>query len=84
MLQKNVTNLTVKTCYLDLFLLLPLGLLKFSSSFFFLIILFIYFWLCWVFVATLRLCLVAASRGPLVTVRRLLVLVASLVAEHRL
>ena len=35
MLQKNVTNLTVKTCYLDLFLLLPLGLLKFSSSFFF-------------------------------------------------
>ena len=64
MLQKNVTNLTVKTCYLDLFLLLPLGLLKFSSSFFFfLIILLIYFWLCSVFVATLRLCLVAASRG---------------------
>ena len=63
MLQKNVTNLTVKTFYLDLFLLLPLGLLEFSSSFFFLIILFIYFWLCWASVATLRLSLGAASRG---------------------
>ena len=51
MLQKNVTNLTVKTCYLDLFLLLPLGLLKFSSSFFFFFNNFTY-----LFLAVLGLC----------------------------
>ena len=38
--------------------------------------LFIYFWLLWVFVAVCRLSLVAASR--------LLIAVASRVAEHRL
>ena len=35
--------------------------LKFKKSFYF--ILFIYFWLCWVFVAVRRLSLVALSRG---------------------
>ena len=50
------------------------------------IIFFIYlFWLCWVFVAARRLSLVAASWGLLfVAVRGLLIVVASLVAEHGL
>ena len=44
----------------------------------------IYFWLCWIFVATHRLSLVVASRGySLVVVCRLLIAVAS-VAEHGL
>ena len=34
-----------------------------DSLFFFLIIYFIYFWLCWVFVAAFRLSLVAVSGG---------------------
>ena len=46
--------------------------------------LFIYVWQCWVFVAALRLSLVAASRGYSVVVRGLLIAVASFVAEHRL
>ena len=48
--------------------------------------LFIYFWLRWVFVAACRLSLVAESGGGLlfVAVHRLLIAVASLVAEHRL
>ena len=43
-------------------------------------------WLCWVFVATRGLSLVAASGGglPFVEVRGLLIAVASLVAEHGL
>ena len=46
---------------------------------------FFFFWLCWVFVAARGLSLVAASRGLLfVAVRRLLIAVASLVAEHGL
>ena len=57
--------------------------LKFSS--FFKTILFIYFWLCWVFVAVQAFSLVAVSGGySLVAVCGLLVVVASLVAEHRL
>ena len=48
----------------------------------------IYFWLCWVFAAVLGLSLVAANRGrlgaALPVVLRLLVLVATLVLEHRL
>ena len=45
----------------------------------------IYFWLNWVFVAACGLSLVAVSRGLLfVAVCRLLVAVASLVADHRL
>ena len=48
-----------------------------------LFILFIYFWLHWVFVAVCRLSLLVASGGLLfVVVRRLLIVVASLVAEH--
>ena len=35
---------------------------------------FIYFWLCWVFVAAGRLSLVAVSRGLLFTLRRLLII----------
>ena len=42
------------------------------------IYLFIYFWLCWVFVAACGLSLVA------VVVRELLIVMASLVVEHRL
>ena len=45
---------------------------------------FIYFWLCWVFVAVHRLSLVAASKGySVVAVHELLIAKASLV-EHRL
>ena len=46
---------------------------------------FLYFWLCWVFVAARRLSLVSASWGLLfVAVRGLLIAVASLVAQHGL
>ena len=49
------------------------------------IILFIYFWLCWVFVAAWAFPLVVASRGySLVAVHRLLTTVPSLVGEHGL
>ena len=57
------------------------------SFFFFLnfIYLFIYFWLCWVFVSVRGLSLVAASGGhSFITVRGPLAIAASLVAEHRL
>ena len=54
----------------------PLGTLFYFISFFNFINLFIYFWLRWVFVAAHGLSLVA--------VRRLLVAVVSLVAEHGL
>ena len=47
-------------------------------------ILFIYLWLHWVFVAAHRLSLVAVSRGCSVAVYRLLIAVASLLAEHGL
>ena len=44
-----------------------------------------YFWLCWVFIAAQGLSLVAASGGYfLVGVSRLLIVVASLVAGHKL
>ena len=44
-----------------------------------------YFWLCWAFLAVLRLSLVTASRGcSLVAVCRLLIAVAPLVMEHGL
>ena len=44
-----------------------------------------YFWLRWVFVAAHRLSLVVVSGGLIfVAVRRLLISVVSLVAEHRL
>ena len=47
--------------------------------------LFIYFWLCWVFIAACQLSLVAASGGfSLVAVHGLLAVVASLVAERGL
>jgi hypothetical protein len=50
------------------------------------IYLFIYlFWLLWVFIATNGLSLAEASRGySLAAAHRLLVVVASLVAEHKL
>ena len=57
------------------------------------IILFVSFWLCWVFVAAHGLSLVAASGGcslvaasggySLVAIQGLLIVVASLIAEHR-
>ena len=43
------------------------------------------FWLCWVFIAACELSVVAASGGySLVGMHPLLIVVASLVAEHRL
>ena len=52
---------------------------------FFFINLFIYFWLCWVFVSVRGSSPVAASGGPLlIAVRGPLTIAASLVAEHRL
>ena len=44
---------------------------------------FIYFWQCWVFVNLCRLSLVEASGGCFVVAHGLLIVVASLVAEHR-
>ena len=45
---------------------------------------FIYFWLCWVFIAAHMLSLVVVSGGySLVVVHGHLIAVASLVAEHR-
>ena len=45
---------------------------------------FICFWLCWVFVAAHGLSLFVASRDYLVVVQGSLIVVASLIAEHRL
>ena len=42
------------------------------------------FWLCWVFVAAHGLSLFVASRDYLVVVQGSLIVVASLIAEHRL
>ena len=45
----------------------------------------IYFWLCWVFAAACRRSLAVVSKGcSLVAICRLLIVVASLVAERRL
>ena len=53
--------------------------------FFFLIYLFIYLWLCWVFVSVRGLSLVAASGGHSSSRHAgPLIIAASLVAEHRL
>ena len=61
--------------------LLPFTLELFFFNFY----LFIYLWLCWVFVSVRGLSLVVASGGPLfIAVRRPLIIAASLVAEHRL
>ena len=50
------------------------------SSFFLNFYLFIYFWLCWVFIAACRLSLVAANRGySLLEVRAFLSAMASVV-----
>ena len=66
--------------HLRIFLKQFLSLLNFI-----LYILFIYFWLCWVFVAAQGLCLVAASGGySPAAACRLLILVASPVAEQSL
>ena len=56
-----------------------------GGFFFFNIYLFIYLWLCWVFVFCARAFSSCGKRGPLfIAVRRPLTIVASLVAEHRL
>ena len=47
-------------------------------------VLFLFFWLCWVFIAPCRLSLVAASGGYSSLQRGLLIAVTSLVAEHGL
>ena len=46
--------------------------------------LFICFWLCWVFVALLGLSLVSTSKSFFFVVHQLLIVVASLIVEHRL
>ena len=56
----------------------------YTATCFFKINLFIYFWLRWVLVAARGLFLVAASWGYSLAVRGLLIVVASLVAEHGL
>ena len=62
-----------------------MGVQRYCFCFFKKIILFIYFWLRWVFVGVWAFPLVAASRGySSLYVCRLLVVVASPVAEHRL
>ena len=49
------------------------------------LLLFIYFWLCWIFVTACRPSSVAVSRGySLVAVLGVFTAVASLLAEHRL
>ena len=45
---------------------------------------FIYFWLNWVFIASLGFSLLAAGRGYLVVMHRLLIVGASFAGEHRL
>ena len=55
-----------------------------SSFFKIFIYLFIYFWLCWVFVAACGLSLVVASRDYSLLWCQLLIAVASLVVEHGL
>ena len=60
---------------------------SFLSPFFFLrfVYLFVYFWLCWVFITVCGLSLVVAGGGSsLVVVHGLLVAVASQVVEHGL
>ena len=47
------------------------------------ILLFVYFWLHWVFIASCRLSLVTASRGYPLVVCGLIIAMASLVVEHR-
>ena len=59
--------------------------MNFGEGMIFIFIFFIYFWLHWVFVAARRLSLVAVSGGLLfIVVRGLLIVVASLAAEHGL
>ena len=58
--------------------------MKLGNSFFKLINVCMYFWLPWVFIAARRLSLVLASRGCSLVSHRLLIAVASLVAEHGL
>ena len=62
-----------------------MGVQQYCVCFKKIIILFVYFWLYWVFVAVRAFSLVAASGGySSLQVCRLLVAVASLVAQHRL
>ena len=64
--------------------LFPTSVLQISCLFFKDLFVYFYFWLQWVFSASLGLSLVASSEGcSLVAVRGLLVTVASLVSEHR-
>ena len=64
---------------------LIVGKLSVVVFFFNFIYLFIYFWLCWVFVSVLGLFSSGGKRGPLfIAVRGPLTIAASLVAEHRL
>ena len=66
----------------------PIGpALSLNSSFFFFFSfpLYLFIWLCWVFVSVRGLSPVVASGGPLfIAVRRPLTIAASPVAEHRL
>ena len=60
-------------------------ILLFPRAFLFVCLFFVYFWLCWVFIAARGLFSSCGERGLLfVEVRGLLIVVASLVVEHRL
>ena len=70
---------------LGCFLIAKFFFLVFLKSVLFNYFIFIYFWLCWVFVSVRGLFSSCGKRGPLfIAVRGPLTIVASLVAEHRL
>ena len=55
----------------------------YSWTFYLFIIFLIYFWLCWVIVTAQALLQLQQAGATLAAVRRLLIVVASLVAQHR-
>ena len=78
------TNWATREVQVNQFILFCFDVINLAHLFVFKIS-FIYFWLHWIFFVLRRLPLVAERRGySVVVARRLLTLVASLVAEHRL
>ena len=85
---KNWSNLNQRllvACVLEIKYIDYFFLNFFFYNFILFIYLFIYFWLCWVFVFYVRASPSCGKRGPLfITVRGPLTVAASLVAEHKL
>ena len=76
-LKSILSKVNIAMILIMLFFFLTLGFLFFLN--------FIYFWLCWVFIAADRLSLVVASRGySLLRCTGFSIVVASLVVEHGL